>query len=242
MKKHSGECTLHPTYSTNCEPFGIDSYIPSGLCPTHVFRGTNSYFVHGGRQGVFLNCCETQQNITTLLMMVQRRNGGGGETIESFSLWYHLIPSDVRLYILSFLPLCSTEIHWRTGYNENYMYNGCFDALGVVHRWGRAPTHRNILQRCGSLYHMQLLEQPQTNGKYAKGIYCFVRFGKVGEAGRYWMEGPYNPDDAIKCFKRKFRTKFKCKWDKREEILNKPLCEIWRRYALVEMHFLLKEY
>ena len=176
--------------------------------------------------------------------MVQRWNGGGGVIIESFSLWYHLIPSDVRLYILSFLPLCSTEIHcgelwlqWKL-----HVHNGCFDALGVVHRWCRAPTHRNILQQCDSLLHLQLLEQPQTNGKYAKGIYCFVRFGKVGEAGRYWMEGPYNSDDAIKCFKRKFRTKFKCKWDKREEILNKPLGEIWRRYALVEMHFLLKEY
>ena len=52
----NGNAVLHPTYSINCEPFGIDSYIPSGLCPTHVFRGTNSYFVHGGRQGVFLNC------------------------------------------------------------------------------------------------------------------------------------------------------------------------------------------
>ena len=140
--------------------------------------------------------------------MVQRRNGGGGEIIESFSLWYHLIPSDVRLYILSFLPLCSTEIHWRTVVTMKITCTQwMFRCVGCGASMGRAPTHRNILQRCGSLYHMQLLEQPQTNGKYAKGIYCFVRFGKVGEAAITGL------------LKLKMRA-----------------------YALVEMHFLLKEY
>ena len=69
------------------------------------------------------------------------------------------------------------------------------------------------------MYRSQLLEQTSSirggtaaNGG-SQGVYLYNRFGKIGEVGKYTLDGPYDSEDAIKKFKSTFRTKFGNKWD-----------------------------
>ena len=69
------------------------------------------------------------------------------------------------------------------------------------------------------MYRSQILEQPTSirggtaaNGG-SQGCYVYNRWGKVGEIGKYSLDGPYDSEDAIKKFKSIFKTKFGNKWD-----------------------------
>ena len=78
------------------------------------------------------------------------------------------------------------------------------------------------------MYRSQLLEQTSSirggtaaNGG-SQGVYLYNRFGKIGEVGKYTLDGPYDSEDAIKEFKKVFQSKTKNKWENRDSFVQKP--------------------
>src|SRR5690242_21381969 len=78
----------------------------------------------------------------------------------------------------------------------------------VVDDWDAMLNQTNIGANNNKFYVLQLVE---SKGKF----HAWTRWGRVGETGQSALLGSGTLDDAIKCFKAKFKDKTSNNWDDR---------------------------